>query len=82
MVNRRLPHTVAKCLPYARREREVRARRGFNVPKLRHMTACTAFVQFLAKSYFFQLRENLRRILFDYGQKLIDRANAAFKAAC
>jgi len=41
-----------------------------------------AFAQILGKLYFVQLRENLRRILFDYGQKRPRRANAAFNAAC
>jgi len=41
-----------------------------------------AFAQILGKLYFFQLRENLRRILLDYGQKHTSRANAAFNAAC
>jgi len=43
--------------------------------------AC-AFAQILGKLYFFKLRENLRRILLDYGQKRSSTANAAFKAAC
>jgi len=38
-----------------------------------------ALMQILAKFYFFDLRENLRRILFDYGQKCSCVANAAFK---
>jgi len=41
-----------------------------------------AFVQILGKLYFFDLPENLPRILFDYGQKLPRIANAAFKPAC
>jgi len=41
-----------------------------------------AFAQILGKFYFFKLRENLRRILLDYGQKRPCTANAAFKAAC
>jgi hypothetical protein len=48
----------------------------------RHVLRRRAFVQFLAKLYFFQMLENLRRILLDYGQKRTRRANAAFKAAC
>jgi len=39
-------------------------------------------VQILGKLYFFELLENLRRILLDYGQKRSCIANAAFKAAC
>jgi len=41
-----------------------------------------AFAQILGKFHFFKLRENLRRILLDYGQKRPCTANAAFKAAC
>jgi hypothetical protein len=41
-----------------------------------------AFVQILGKLYFFQLLENLRLILFDYGQNRAVRANATFNAAC
>jgi hypothetical protein len=41
-----------------------------------------AFAQILGKYYFFDLLENLRRILLDYAQKRSCTANAAFKAAC
>jgi len=41
-----------------------------------------AFAQILGKLYFFNLGENLQRILFDYGQKRLRIANVAFKAAC
>ncbi|HML09021.1 MAG TPA: hypothetical protein VK430_12950 [Xanthobacteraceae bacterium] len=41
-----------------------------------------AFAQILGKLYFFDLRENLRRILLDYGQKRPRPANVAFNAAC
>jgi hypothetical protein len=54
----------------------------FERPKHRMRSMSRAFAQILCKSYFFQLLENLRRILFDYGQKRTGRANAAFKAAC
>jgi len=50
--------------------------------KLRQETRTPAFAQILGKLYFFQLSENLRRILFDYGQKPTGRANVAFNAAC
>jgi hypothetical protein len=53
--------------------------RGFPTP--RH-SGRRAFVQILAKLYFFQLLENLRRILLDYGQKRTARTNAAFNAPC
>jgi hypothetical protein len=39
-------------------------------------------VQILGKLYFFELIENLRRILLDYAQKRTGRANATFNAAC
>jgi len=41
-----------------------------------------AFIQILSKFYFFQLLENLRLILFDYGQNRAVGANATFNAAC
>jgi hypothetical protein len=44
--------------------------------------AVAAFVQILGKLDFFDLRENLPIILFDYGQKRLGPANAVFKAAC
>jgi len=50
--------------------------------KLRTKHGDGAFAQILGKLYFFQLRENLRRILVDYGQKHTRRTNAAFNAAC
>jgi hypothetical protein len=52
-----------------------------HVPNARKRAA-RAFVQILGKLYFFELLENLRRILVDYGQKRTERANAAFNAAC
>jgi hypothetical protein len=48
----------------------------------RKRPASYAFVQILGKFYFFNLLENLRRILLDYGQKRSGTANATFKAAC
>jgi len=42
----------------------------------------TAFAQILGKFYFFELRENLRRILLDYGQKRPRLANPAFSRGC
>ena len=41
-----------------------------------------AFAQILGKFYFFELCENLRRILLDYAEKRTDLANVAFNAAC
>jgi hypothetical protein len=38
--------------------------------------------QILGKFHFFKLRENLRRILFDYAEKRSGIANAPFNAAC
>jgi hypothetical protein len=45
-------------------------------------TARRAFGQILGKFDFFKLRENLRRILFDYEEKRSGIANTAFKPAC
>jgi len=55
---------------------------SFACAKTLQKPAWRAFAQILGKLYFLQLRENLRRILFDYGQKRPRRANAAFNAAC
>ncbi len=41
-----------------------------------------AFAQILGKFYFFNLRENLRHILFDYEEKRSCTTNGAFKSAC
>jgi hypothetical protein len=40
------------------------------------------FAQILGKLYFFELLENLRRILLDYEPKRTDRSNATFNAPC
>jgi hypothetical protein len=40
------------------------------------------FAQISGKLYFFNLLENLRRILLDYAQKRTGRANAAFNGPC
>jgi hypothetical protein len=42
----------------------------------------SAFAQILGKFYFFELCENLRRILLNYGEKRMRLANIAFNAAC
>jgi hypothetical protein len=42
----------------------------------------SAFAQILGKFYFFELCENLRRILLDYAEKRTYIANVAFNAAC
>jgi hypothetical protein len=55
---------------------------SFAFAKTLQKPASPAFAQILGKLYFLQLRENLRRILLDYGQKRPCRANAAFNAAC
>jgi hypothetical protein len=82
MVNRSLPRTVAICLTFAG-VAEVPANRGsFVLAKTLQKPASRAFAQILGKLYFVQLRENLRRILLDYGQNRPRRANAAFNAAC
>jgi hypothetical protein len=82
MVNRSLPQTVAISLT-AMGIAKVPANRGsFAIAKLLQKPVPRAFAQILGKLYFLQLGENLRRILFDYGQKRPRRANAAFNAAC
>jgi hypothetical protein len=82
MVNRSLPRRVAICLTL-RGTAKVPANRGsFAIAKPLQKAVPRAFAQILGKLYFLQLRENLRRILFDYGQKRPRRANAAFNAAC
>jgi hypothetical protein len=52
--------------------------RGFE-PKQR---GSGVVVQILGKLYFFELIENLRRILLYYAQKRTGRANPTFNAAC
>jgi hypothetical protein len=44
--------------------------------------ASEMFAQFLGKLYFFNLRENLPLILFDYEEKRSRTANGPFKSAC
>jgi hypothetical protein len=50
--------------------------------RMLHSAASLAFAQILRKLFFFELSENLRRILLYYGQKLPDPRNAPFNAAC
>jgi hypothetical protein len=45
-------------------------------------TMAGSFAQILGKLYFFNLRENLRHILFDYEEKRSCTTNGAFKSAC
>jgi hypothetical protein len=52
------------------------------LPRGMPQTPHRVFAQILGKFYFFDLCENLRRILLDYGQKRPSIANAAFNAAC
>jgi hypothetical protein len=82
MVNRFLPYTVASCLTCVKIRESGRNRRTFDAPETPQRAALRAFAQILGKLYFVQLRENLRRILLDYGQKRRHPANAAFNAAC
>jgi hypothetical protein len=82
MVNRSLPRTVAICLTFAGVAEVPVNRRSFAFAETVQMPASRAFAQILGKLYFLQLDENLRRILFDYGQKRPRRTNAAFNAAC
>jgi hypothetical protein len=46
------------------------------------MQGSDMFAQILGKFYFFNLRENLRHILFDYEEKRSCTTNGAFKSAC
>jgi hypothetical protein len=82
MVNRSLPRTVAICLTFAGVAEVPANRRSFAFAETLQKPASRAFAQILGKLYFLQLDENLRRILFDYGQKRPRRTNAAFNAAC
>jgi hypothetical protein len=82
MVNGPLPRTVAICLTATAAMPFPANGAGFAAAKALQTAASRVFVQILGKLYFLQLRENLRRILFDYGQKRPRRANAAFNAAC
>jgi len=82
MVNGPLPRTVAICLTAAAAMALPADGVAFAAAKALKTAASGAFAQILGKLYFLQLRENLRRILVDYGQKRPRRANAAFNAAC
>jgi hypothetical protein len=82
MVNRSLPRTVAICLTMTGTAKVPANRGSFATAKPLQKAVPRAFAQILGKLYFLQLGENLRRILFDYGQKRPRRANAAFNAAC
>jgi len=82
MVNPPLPHTVAKSLRQTQWANAARRCCIFAVPKLRRQAQSRVFAKILAKLHFFHLFENLRLILFDYGQKRTERANATFNAAC
>ena len=82
MVNRSLPRRVAICLTL-RGAAKVPANRGsFAIAKPLQKAVPRAFAQILGKLYYFELLENLRRILLDYEPKPTDRANPAFNAAC
>jgi len=70
--------TLPKVAPASCRRARIAKTPRFICCAARHR----AFAQILGKLYFFQLLENLRRILLDYGQKHTGRANAAFKAPC
>ena len=83
MVNGPLPHDpyrIRHARRYLQTSRRTKAHAGGeNSAKARPGMRS---LQILGKFYFFKLRENLRRILLDYGQKRSGTANAAFKAAC
>jgi hypothetical protein len=82
MVNLPLPRTVATSWPCTKIANSSRDRTTSGTPETLQKPAERAFVQILGKLYFFQLLENLRRILIDYAQKPTGRANPAFKAPC
>ncbi|HTH34789.1 MAG TPA: hypothetical protein VL976_10495 [Xanthobacteraceae bacterium] len=82
MVNGPLPRTVAICLTAAAAVVLPANDAAFAAAKARQTVGSAAFAQILGKLYFVQLRENLRRILVDYGQKRPCRANVAFNAVC
>jgi hypothetical protein len=66
---------------YDKRNRVIRVGAASAAPTLQN-AASRAFVQILGKLFYFELSENLRRILLDYAQKRPDLANAAFNGAC
>jgi hypothetical protein len=82
MVNRPLPGTVATCLTRAPRRIQPHYCAAFYMANPSQQTGSRAFAQILGKLYFFELLENLRRILLDYAQKRTGRANAAFNGPC
>jgi hypothetical protein len=74
---------MASAPPCADRRRRENAEAHERTLRDTAATAATcAFAQILGKFYFFELRENLRLILLNYGQKRPDPANVAFNAAC
>jgi len=82
MVNLSLPQVVAGVLTlFFVRKCSSRAK-----PMSRSSRGVTSetreSTRILGKFDFLQLLENLRRILFDYGQKLPRPTNVTFKAAC
>jgi hypothetical protein len=82
MVNGPLPRRVAICLTVPAAAVFPANGAILAATKPLQTAASALFAQILGKLYFLQLRENLRRILFDYGQKHPRRANGAFNAAC
>jgi hypothetical protein len=82
MVNRPLPYMVSRRFTAAVIANWRPNRTTGDATKSAWNGDETAFAQILGKLYFFELLENLRRILFDYAQKPSDRANAAFNAIC
>jgi hypothetical protein len=82
MVNRRFTGMVAKF--YIRDAAHAPSSRSASAsarwrPVLR---SPRAFAQILGKLFYFELSENLQRILREYGQKPHIRANAPFNAPC
>ena len=56
--------------------------RRFTASEQRERRRSEMFAQILGKLYFFNLRENLRLILFDYEEKRSRTTNGPFKSAC
>jgi hypothetical protein len=82
MVNGPLPGTMttaAVLAAFCERAAEPNYLLTARTPRQR---APRAFGQILGKLFFFELLENLRRIVLDYGQKHPRPANGAFNAAC
>jgi len=77
-----LLHTVAIFLTSDLRAFPAETKRRLAPRKTRQNAIGPSFVQILAKLDFLKLSENFPRILVDYAQNRLHRANADFSAAC